>query len=850
MKAHAPSFRVAFIKSDNAAEYTGGAFAAYCDKNDIVQEFSTPYSPQQNGKVERGNRVIVEMARSMMLGANLPTAYWADAVVCAGYVRNRCPTKVLDGKTPMEALFGKTPDISNLRVFGCKVQVLVPQEHRKKLDSKTRNGIFIGYATGGAYLVYIPRHGTGETITARSVVFYEDQFLPSEDGEEITISSQLDLLRLDQVSSTPSPRLDTVEEEKEDVAMVPSETATPSEMETPAQPTSGSFQPVGAARLEARLRGDPRREKATAPVRRSSRIPRPSQRKLEYDESHLSMEEVCAMVEERVLPASFDGTNVQDGFIDGELTPSDISNWALGVEPLNLDEVYESDDQNEWEHAMDDEIRSLLEKGTFEVVPLPPGRSAIKSKWVFKKKTLADGSLDKYKARIVAKGYSQRFGEDYTETFSPVVRHSTLRLVLVIVVARRMKRMQLDVKTAFLNSDLDEEIYLEPAEGYTNADGQVWRLRKALYGLKQASRSWYENLRRFLESQGFYQGEADYCLFSKGSADDDDLMIVLVYVDDMLVFATHDEDLALFKAAMEAAYEVNDFEDASYFLGLELQWSPSGDEVTIGQQKYAKTILERFDMDKAMPARTPMEERFRDQLFKAQEEISFRPRPAIGALLYLTVNTRPDMATAVRILAQEIETPTDCLKHGVEHVFRYLCSTQDFGLAYKSSAAKGLTVYCDAAFAVERNAKSATGYAIFYDGCLIEWGSKKQSMVTLSSTEAEYIAMGSGVQECIGISLVLKDLGLEVDHITVFEDNQGAQHLAESKAVTQRSRHIDTKYHWLREKVKEGHIRIKYCPTAEMIADHFTKALGVTKFQYFRDRLAVRRVGVLERQRR
>ncbi|OWZ10823.1 Integrase, catalytic core protein [Phytophthora megakarya] len=172
---------------------------------------------------------------------------------------------------------------------------------------------------------------------------------------------------------------------------------------------------------------------------------------------------------------------------------------------------------------MDDEIKSLLENGTFEVVPLPLGRSAIKSKWVFKRKTLADGRLDKYKARIVAKGYSQRYGEDYTETFSPVVHHSTLRLVLVIVVARRMKRMQLDVKNAFLNSDLDEEIYLEPAEGYQSADGHR-----------------------------FYQGEADYYLFSKGSIDEGDLMIVLVYVDDIFVFATHNEDILAFKATMEA----------------------------------------------------------------------------------------------------------------------------------------------------------------------------------------------------------------------------------------------------------------------------------------------------------
>ncbi|KAG6622015.1 Retrovirus-related Pol polyprotein from transposon TNT 1-94 [Phytophthora cinnamomi] len=189
LKAYSPSHSVAFIKSDNAAEYVGGEFAAFCDKHEIVEEFSTTYIPQQNGKVERGNRVVVEMARSIMLGANLPMVYWADAVVCAAYVQSRCPTKVLDVRTPMEALLGTPPDISNLRDFGCKVQALVPKEHRKTLDSKPSNGIFIGFATGGAYLVHIPHLGTGETITARTVVFYEDQFLPPSPEDEITTST-------------------------------------------------------------------------------------------------------------------------------------------------------------------------------------------------------------------------------------------------------------------------------------------------------------------------------------------------------------------------------------------------------------------------------------------------------------------------------------------------------------------------------------------------------------------------------------------------------------------------------------------------------------------------------------
>ncbi|OWZ09946.1 Integrase, catalytic core protein [Phytophthora megakarya] len=211
-----------------------------------------------------------------------------------------------------------------------------------------------------------------------------------------------------------------------------------------------------------------------------------------------------------------------------------------------------------------------------------------------------------------------------------------------------------------------------------------------------------------------------------------------------------------------------------------------------------------------------MEERFRDQLFETQELIDFKPRPALGALLYLSVLTRPDISTAVRLLAQETEHPTAAVKVGIERVFRYLNGNQNHGLVLHGNGdtqRDGLVVYCDAAFAVERERKSSTGFAIFYDGNLVEWGSKKQSTVTLSSTESEYIAMATAVQECIGIKMVLKDLGMDVEVVTVFEDNQGAQHLAESKAVTQRSRHIDTKYHWLREQVQQNELHVKYCPT-------------------------------------
>ncbi|KAI9908394.1 hypothetical protein PsorP6_016346 [Peronosclerospora sorghi] len=244
-------------------------------------------------------------------------------------------------------------------------------------------------------------------------------------------------------------------------------------------------------------------------------------------------------------------------------------------------------------------------------------------------------------------------------------------------------------------------------------------------------------------------------------------MIVLVYIDEILAFAMCDADLFDFKASMEATFEVNNFNDINYFLGLELQWSSRGDDVRVIQHKYADTILYRFGIKNVCPAATPMEERYRESLFEEKDLTTLKPRTALGTLLYLSVLTRPDISTA---------------------------STKEHRLVIRDGADHdGLVIYCNAVIAVERERKPSTVLAIFYDGNLVEWGSVKQGTVTLSSTEAEYIKMATGLKECIGIVLKLKELGIVTENIAVMEDNQGAQLLAESKGVNQRSRHIDTK---------------------------------------------------------
>ncbi|GMF51692.1 unnamed protein product [Phytophthora fragariaefolia] len=372
MKAYTPSYRVAFLKSDNAAEYAGRVLAAYCKKKEIVQEFSTPI--HQEPLPDKGAR-------------------WKDA----------------DGGSPRVAT--RHQQFARLWLQSASLgDERAPQEVGYEDSQRS----FIGYATGGAYLVHIPHNGAGETIPARTVVFYEDQFLPTVDEEDVRISTVLDGVQEEPfISSERRLLLET--NENDDVAM------SPADFEQQLTQCSSSIEhtePVGAARPNPRARGDPRREKSIPPPRRSSRIPKPSQRRLDFEASHLTMHEVCNMIEERTAAVRFDGTNAQDDYIYRELTPSEIDVWALGFEPLNVFEVRRNEFRREWEDAMDTGIQRLLDNDTLVEVPLPPGHSAVKSKWVFKMKTNQDGSLDKFKARVVSKGFSQRFGDDYTETFS------------------------------------------------------------------------------------------------------------------------------------------------------------------------------------------------------------------------------------------------------------------------------------------------------------------------------------------------------------------------------------------------------------------------------------------------
>ncbi|GMF35038.1 unnamed protein product [Phytophthora fragariaefolia] len=338
--------------------------------------------------------------------------------------------------------------------------------------------------------------------------------------------------------------------------------------------------------------------------------------------------------------------------------------------------------------------------------------------------TLADGSIDKYRTRLVTKGFAQQYGVDYMETFSPVIRHDSIRTTLALAVQLHWGHLQLDVQTAFLNSDLDEVIFVTPPT--ETGDDKVWKLRKVLYGLKQASRAWYETVTKFLCQTGFAQCQSDSGVLVKRTANS--IVVVLLYVDDMLTFSDVASELAAFQANITSRFAINKCDASSSFVGMELTGSKAGDMLTIGQQKYTVTVVMRFASsdDRSRP-RTPMDSNFQHQVADDMQTIGESIRPAVGSLLYASTVSRPDLTTAARLIAQESEQPTRTVQAAIGRVLGYLARTADMGMVYRRSTKRELQleVYCDAAFACERKRKSSTGFVVFLSGYFISWGSNE-----------------------------------------------------------------------------------------------------------------------------
>ena len=476
---------------------------------------------------------------------------------------------------------------------------------------------------------------------------------------------------------------------------------------------------------------------------------------------------------------------------------------SLNEEPWDFTEAKS---MTVWVKACEDEITSIEKNHTWFLVDLPAGAKPIGLKWVFKIKRNPDGSVNKYKARLVEKGYVQRYGIDYDEVFAPVARIETIRLIIALAASHGWEVHHLDVKTAFLHGDLKEEVYVKQPEGFEvkGSEEKVYRLSKALYGLKQAPRAWNYKLNKILRELRFTRCSKEASLYQKKQ--NEDTLVVAVYVDDLLVTGSNLVMIYEFKNEMAAKFEMSDLRELTYYLGIEVLQHKDG--ITLRQERYAEKILVETGMDGCNSTHVPMDMNLR--LSRSVEEQGVdekKYRRSIGCLQYL-IHTRPDLSYGIGVLSRYMLDRKVSHDAALKQVLRYLRGTLTYGLTYKRADKVRLLGYGDSSLNVDvDDGKSVTGHIFYLNESPITWCSQKQETVALSSCEAEFMAATEAAKQAIWLQELLSEITCsECERVTIRVDNKSAISLTKNHVFHGRSKHIHRIYHFIRECVENGQV--------------------------------------------
>ena len=493
---------------------------------------------------------------------------------------------------------------------------------------------------------------------------------------------------------------------------------------------------------------------------------------------------------------------------------------------------------------MEREMGSLRSNEVWELVEPPPERKIVGSKWIFRKKMDANGTVNRYKARLVAQGCSQRFGLDYEETFSPVVCFESVRSVVALGAQHKFQLHQMDVTTAFLHGELSEEVYMEQPEGYIvpGKEHMVCRLKRSIYGLKQAPRCWNYALDKRLKEMGFKQTSGDPCLYVS-SDQEGDVFIIAVYIDDIILGGMSEAKMKEVKKELSQTFKMKDLGPLHHFLGVTVIQDQSTGNIWLGQPLYTENLLLKFGMGDCKPVKTPVNQDVKLTQCESDDDVYDQKlyQAMVGSLLYLSTRTRPDIAYAVGSVARFCAKPTKEHWTGVKRILRYLKGTANFGLLYTQDASPDCFGYCDADWAGDvGDRKSTSGYVFLQGGAAITWKSSKQSCVALSTAEAEYVALCAAAQEAVWLQQLASDLlNKNIRATTILEDNQSAICMAKNQQSHRRTKHIEIKYHFIRDLVEAGRIKLIYCPSEKMVADMLTKGLPIFQFENLRGLLGM-----------
>lgn len=771
------------IQSDNGKEFVNKTLDEFLRERGIIRRLTIPYNPQQNGIAERRNRTLVEMARCLLLQSGLSHKFWAEAVNAANYIRNRSPTKALDGKTPFEVLTGKIPDVTHLRVFGSAVFILNKDPNIGKFDSRGMPGIFVGYADSSkGYRIWLPNEH--KTVFSRDVTFIKSDKHEGVKENEFTMpkSNKLDLTYLnDSISGR----------DVEIIQQIPEQDAAD---EVPG-PSSGRGRPKI---IRTGQRGRPRKE-----------------------------------YQVREEEATF------------------LKNEEIFLSEIPMKEAMSSPESHEWKRAMVDELKSIIKNDTWNLVKRPEDSTVIGCRMILRNKLNPDGTIQRRKARLVAQGFNQQPGIHFNETFAPVTRLGSVRLMISLAARYKMKIQQLDVTTAYLNGFLEEDVYMETPKYLDElleiiiqtdrdkimvgkaksmlqdlgSEGRVCLLKKALYGLRQAGRCWYRRFDQVLRKCHAVPTFADPCFYHIGKGEN--MLLIAVYVDDVLIASRDQKAINNIVKDISQHFDIKNLGEVSYCLGIE--FSREGSAITMRQGGYIDEILKKFKMEECNTVSTPMDlstKLDQETTERSEVEQNLPYREIMGCLTYLATSTRPDIAFVASYLSQFNACYGEAHWKAAKRVLRYLKGTKDIGLVYKGDS-ENLRGFVDSDWGnchIDR--RSYSGFVFMLNGCAITWDSRKQRTVALSTCEAEYMALTEGAKEALFLQRFLNELGFpDLGNVTIFSDNLGSIKLAENPVFHNRSKHIDIRYHYIRNLLKEGKLKIEHVSTTDMVADVMTKGL-------------------------
>jgi Reverse transcriptase (RNA-dependent DNA polymerase)/gag-polypeptide of LTR copia-type len=800
--------RIKCLCSDRGGEFMSDEFTAHLKSKGSVRKLVVHDTPEHNGVAERLNRTLLDKVRAMLHDSGLPKFLWAKATAHAVYLKNRTWTRTIGETTPYELLNGRKPNIGNLHPWGCKVRV--HDTSGSKLDGHSSIGRWMGFdaETKDGHRVYWP--GKRTISVERNVRF-------NVEPEEVVVGVLP--LEGENTADDEGERLTANEPERHNVDNETSDAEIPAAV------------PKATEGRGKRIR------KETEYVRML---------KEGLGETGSKGQTLPRGMRPGTTPSSKDGESVKHASavdLESEINHA-MAAVIENVEGLtpSYEEAQKRPDWPKWKEAIKKELNSLEKMGTWRLVKRPPDTNIVDSKWVLRIKKNSAGEIDKYKARLVAKGFTQIYGVDYYESYAPVARLTSFRLLLAIAARNGWAVDNFDFDSAYLNSKLaDEEVvYVEQPPGYEAKDRKSWvlQLLKSLYGLKQAAKNWYDHLYRALLELGFMRTEVDHGVFFKEVGNH--IIIFAVHVDDGMVTGSSVPLINKFKEEMNAKYTLTDLGAVNWLLVIKITRDLVNRTISLSQHAYIDAIITKFNFDDLKPLSIPMDPSA--PLSKSQspsklEDIAKMKnvpyREAVGSLMYAAMGTRPDIAFATSMVAQFSDNPGWAHWEAVKRIYRYLKGTRDLVLTYGGEK-RGLLGYVDADGASQEHHRAISGYVFMVDGGAVSWSSKKQELVTLSTTEAEYVAQTHAAKEAIWIRRLLTELFNSVDTPTIlFSDSKSAIALAQDGHYHARTKHIDIRYHFIRYIIEAGTIKLVYCPTNEMTADTLTEALPSVKAKHF-----------------